>query len=314
MTAIVPLAHVVEQARAFQAAARADRTRAEYRKQWAAFTAWCAGRELRPLPADPATLALYLTDRAGAGLKPASLAVAIAAVRAQHQAAGLPSPHNHPQVSEIWQGIRRTLGTAPRRVSPVLVADLQALLGALPRGLLGVRDRALLVVGMAGALRRSELASLEVADLEFAADGLVITIRRSKRDQVAAGARVGLPIGSNSETCPVRTLQAWLDASGITEGPVFRSVDRHGHVGRGKLDAGSIARVVKRAAEAAGLDPAIYSGHSLRAGLATQAAKLGKADRAIMAQGRWSSRSTVDRYVRDARVLDEDNAARGIGL
>ena len=113
-------------------------------------------------------------------------------------------------------------------------------------------------------------------------------------------------------TYPVRALRAWLDAAQITEGPVFRAVTRHGHVGA-RLQARDVARIIKRAANTAGLDPSEYSGHSLRAGLATTAARAGKADRTIMRQGRWASRSMVDRYVREA-TLFEDNAAAGIGL
>lgn len=176
-----------------------------------------------------------------------------------------------------------------------------------------LRDRVLLLVGFAGAFRRSELVAIEVEDLSFRPEGLVVCVRGSKTDQERAGAEVGLPFGNALETCPVRTARAWLDAAQITSGPVLRAVDRHGNVGE-PLAAAEVARIVKRVAERAGLDPAAYSGHSLRAGLATSAASRGKPDRAIMAQGRWSSRAMVDRYVRSATLLDAGNAAAGIGL
>jgi integrase len=160
---------------------------------------------------------------------------------------------------------------------------------------------------------RSELVALDVAHARFMADGIELQIDRSKTDQEGAGELVGVPFGSDRATCPVRSLSAWLEEAGIDEGAIFRSITRHARIGA-RLTDRSVARIVKRTALAAGLDPAPYSGHSLRAGLATSAAKAGKRDRAIMKQGRWRSRAMVDRYVRDATLIDDDNAASGIGL
>src|SRR5215472_19289724 len=117
------------------------------------------------------------------------------------------------------------------------------------------------------AFRRSELVALGVADLAFSRDGLTITLRRSKTDQEGAGRKIGIPYGSNPDTCPVRILQAWLEHSGIGSGPVFRSINRHGKLLAGALSPADVARVVKKLAQRAGLDPARYAGHSLRAAL-----------------------------------------------
>jgi integrase len=305
---------VLESARAFAAESVAPRTREAYAYQWRTFAAWCEAQGVVALPASAATLAAYLADRAErCAWKPASIGLALVAVRAAHKAAGVEHATSHPAVVATMKGIRRTLGTAQRRAAPVVVDELRAMVDALPADSLGaVRDRALLVVGMAGALRRSELVGLDVSDVTETADGLVLTIRRAKTDQEAQGARIGLPYGNTAATCPVRALRAWRDASGVTDGALFRAVDRHGHVGE-RLHAADVARVVKRAAGRAGLDAARYSGHSLRAGLATSAARAGRSDRAIMAQGRWSSRAMVDRYVREGSMFRE-NAAAGIGL
>ncbi len=192
-----------------------------------------------------------------------------------------------------------------------MVSELKAMLQALPEGLLGVRDRALLLVGFAGAFRRSELVSLDVADLSFTSDGLEVTLKRSKTDQEGQGRRIGIPFGSSPHTCPVRSLRAWLDGAGIADGPVFRDVSRRGRVGAVRLSDKAVARLVKRAARAAGLDPARFSGHSLRAGLATSAAKAGKTERAIMAQTGHKSEKMVRRYIRDASLFAE-NAAAGL--
>lgn len=310
--ALGSLAPAVEAAQGYAAGAFAPKTLEAYRAQWTAFVAWASEHGLEPLPAAPSTIALYLADRAKAGRKVATLALALASIVAAHRRADHPSPRSSRVVREVWAGIRRDLGVAQRRAAPAVVDEIRAMVDALPATLSGQRDRALLVLGFAGAFRRSEIVALDVADLAFTTDGLVVTVRRSKTDQVAAGETVGLPYGANPATCPVRSVRAWLDAAGIVEGVAFRSVDRHGRVG-GALDGRDVARIVKRSAEGAGLDASGYSGHSLRAGLATTAATVGKGDRAIMRQGRWRSRAMVDRYVREASLFRE-NAAGGIGL
>jgi integrase len=183
---------------------------------------------------------------------------------------------------------------------------------ALPGSLLGLRDRALLTLGFAGAFRRSELVALDVTDISFTADGLEVALRRSKTDQEAAGRKVGIPYGSLRITCPVRALRAWLDAAVITEGAVFRSVNRWSALGD-RLSDKAVALVVKRHAATIGLDATKFAGHSQRAGLATSAAKAGKSERAIMNQTGHRSAAMVRRYIRDASLFS-DNAAAGIGL
>jgi integrase len=216
-------------------------------------------------------------------------------------------------VSETMKGIRRSLGTAQPGKEPLLTPDILQMLDALDDRLLGCRDRALLLVGFAGGFRRSELVALDVGDVGETADGLVIRVRRSKTDPEAKGMTVALPYGSTAATCPVRSYRAWIAAAGITSGPAFRSVDRHGVVGQGRMNAGSAARLIKRAAEAAGLDPASYAGHSLRAGFATQAFLNGAAEVSIMRQTRHKSLNTLRKYIRD-RSLFRDNPAAKLGL
>jgi hypothetical protein len=171
-----------------------------------------------------------------------------------------------------------------------LTADVRRMIEALPDNLLGRRDRALLLLGFAGGFRRSELAALEVADVLTNDDGLVVKLLRSKTDPEGKGRDVGIPYGSNPSTCPVRARQAWKKAAGISEGALFRGIDRHGHLGK-TLHKDSIGWIVKRAAEAAGLDPALYAGHSLRAGLATQSYLNGAGELAIMRQTGAAARS-----------------------
>jgi site-specific recombinase XerD len=173
----------------------------------------------------------------------------------------------------VFQGIRRTFGPAPDQKNAAITAEVRAMVEKLsPTSLIGVRDRALLLVGFAGAFRRSELVSLDVADVTFSSDGLVVQLRRSKTDQEGEGRKVGLPFGSNPLTCPVRSLRSWLNLAAIANGPIFRSVDRHANIADTRLTDQSVALIVKSCAKAAGLDARGYAGHSLRSGLATAAA------------------------------------------
>lgn len=306
---LAKLAPTVERAQAYAAEARSANTRRAYAAQVRAFEAWCAAQGAPTTR--PESVALYLTSRADDGASVATMAQALAAVTGAFLVAGLDSPRSNPVVKETWKGIRRTLGTAQRQARPLLPADLRELVRALPAGAAGLRDRALLLVGFAGAFRRSELVALDVGDVQFTDDGLVVDVRRSKTDQEGHGRKVGLPYGSDPATCPVRALRAWLDAASITTGPVFVSV-RYGKLGA-RLDGRDVARIVQRASTRAGRDGAGLSGHSLRAGLATAAAAAGKSVLAIQSQTGHRSVAMVSRYVRNA-TLFTDNAAVGIGL
>lgn len=309
-----PTDREADQARALALAVtpRAPVTESAYAADMRAFSTWCAERGLEALPSTPAAVAEYVAHLDARGRKLAGIARALVAISQAHKARGLESPTADGRVRNVLKNLRRERGSAQTQRAPVLVDDLRAMVRSCPKTLIGLRDRALLTVGFAGAFRRSELVGLTAGDVDQTRDGLVVTLRRSKTDQEGRGRKVGIPFGSDPATCPVRALRAWLEASGVTVGPLLRSVSRHGRVGEG-LTAQVVATVVKRACEAAGLDPARYAGHSLRAGLATSAAKAGKSERAIMAQTGHRSTTMVRRYIRDASIFD-DNAASGIGL
>jgi integrase len=216
-------------------------------------------------------------------------------------------------VSEVWKGIKRAKGTAQRGKRPFLTLDLRRIIAKLPRDLRGVRDTALLLAGFAGGFRRSELVALRVEDLEAAPDGLIVRLGRSKTDQEGQGRRVALPYGSDPRTCPVRAIRTWLEQSGIAAGPLFRAIGRSGLTSVQPLHADSVGYLVKRAAGRAGLQTAEYAGHSLRAGLATQAAMNGASELAIMKQTGHRSLATVRKYIREG-TLFRDNAATKLGL
>ena len=204
-------------------------------------------------------------------------------------------------------------GTAQHGKKPFLTADLRRIVAELPQTLRGQRDRALLLAGFAGGFRRSELAALRFENLETTADGLIVRLGRSKTDQEGQGRPVALPFGSDPQTCPVRALRAWLIQAGIEAGPVFRAIDRRGLVSNAGLHADSVGYLVKQAAGRAGLETQLYAGHSLRAGLATQAAMNGASELAIMKQTGHRSLTTVRKYIREGSLF-RDNAATKLGL
>lgn len=308
------LASLTAQARHFAAAAKAPNTLRAYAADWSDFQEWCRAHQLAPLPAAVETVALYLTDRART-LKTSSLARRLTTISRAHQAAGHASPAamQHALVSEVWKGIRRQKGTAETGKKPFLTADLQQVFRQLPDDLQGRRDRALLLTGFAGGFRRSELAALTIDHLETTAEGIVVRLARSKTDPEGQGRPVALPYGSDPLTCPVRALNEWLARAAITSGAVFRAVDQFGLVSERALHPDSIGWIVKRAAGRAGLQAMEYAGHSLRSGLATQAAMNGASELAIMKQTGHRSLATVRKYIREGSLF-RDNAATRLGL
>ena len=311
--ALAPVEALDDQAREYMGGAKADHTVKAYRSDWEDFRQWCAAYGLASLPAEPKTVARYMTARTTT-VKVSTLQRRLSSINQAHEAKGYDrfSVRTEP-LKSVWAGIRRSKGVAQQGKAPAVTADIKAMVAQLPDTVLGVRDRALLLLGFAGAFRRSEIVSLTVADIQFGNDGLTIHLRRSKTDQEGRGRKIGIPYGSHRETCPVRSLQAWLEGSGIAEGPIFRAVNRHGHIQAGALSDKAVALIVKRWAEAAGLDPTRYAGHSLRAGLATAAAQAGVSERVIMAQTGHKSLEMVRRYIREGSLFRE-NAAAEVGL
>jgi integrase len=208
----------------------------------------------------------------------------------------------HPAIASVLAGIARTLGRRQAQVAPILAADLARMLDALPNSPGGMRDRALLLIGFGAALRRSELAALDLEDVSLTEAGLKVLVRFSKADQEGRGQEVGVHRGETPATCPVAAREAWLACRGRGEGPLFQRVLKGGRVRSVRLCDRSIARIVKTAVGRVGLDPGRYSGHSLRSGLATAAAIAGADLGNIMTQTRHKSAEVARRYIRDADI------------
>jgi len=266
----------------YRRAARAENTRRAYRAAVARFTEWCAALGRTALPASAETVAAFLAAEAGRGLAVNTLRLRHAALRYLHLLAGYPPPTASPLVSATFAGIRRAHRRPLRKKTALVLEPLRATLSAIPDTLPGHRDRALILVGFAAALRPSELARLDIAALTRHEDGIALFLPWRKNDQEAHGTTVWLPVGQ-TDLCPVTALEAWLAAAGITEGPLFRRLWRlppprvrkgikrkpipdHYRIGTNPIDTDSIALVVKRWTGRAGLDGAAFAGHSLRRG------------------------------------------------
>ncbi|MGY4295393.1 site-specific recombinase XerD [Bradyrhizobium sp. i1.4.4] len=297
-TALVdPMASV----RAYLEAEKSDNTRRAYKSDWADFTGWCDVQRCTALPAAPVEVAKYLAQLADGGKKTSTIQRRTSAIAAAHKAAGLEPPTNFEGVKAVMRGIRRRIGRRQRRVAPVTADMLGVVVAAIPSDKRGLRDRALLLICFSGCFRRSEVVSIQVKDIEERHRGILISLDRSKTDQEGQGATLPIP---NGKMKAVSALDAWLEAAGITEGPIFRSVDRHGNVGAGALTDRQVARTVKEACARVGVDPALVSGHSLRAGFITTALNAGKDPLLIMKQSRQVKVDTVKIYDRREHDLE----------
>jgi integrase len=292
--------------------AKAANTLRAYRADWRNFAEWCVAHQRPSLPASPESLALYLTALVRTH-RVSTLTRRLAAISEAHQLAACDSPTASPAVRLLMAGIRRAKGVAAAQKKPLLTADLERMIASLPPTLMGRRDAALLLIGFAGALRRSELVALNWEDVEFAKEGLIVQVRRSKTDPEGQGRKIAIPFGCRPSLCPVRALESWRDQAGGDAGPVFLPIDRHGNVSRTRLSDRAVARAVKRIGEACGLAPDDYAGHSLRAGFATAAAAGGASERAIMRQTGHRSLPILRRYIREGSLFHE-NAVRSTGL
>ncbi|MFC4373403.1 site-specific integrase [Nocardia halotolerans] len=355
--------------RRYLEASQSANTLRAYRTDWIAWAAWCATEHRQALPADPLDVAVYLAAAADArrdngtwAFSPATLDRKSAAIAAVHAANGLASPTRSDVVRLTLRGIRRTRRSTPTRKRPVLLHTLDQLLAQLPAPGWPAeparrRDALALLVGFAGALRRSELAALRISDVHARTDHttgeplLVVHLPTTKTDPTGvAEQRIALPRGKHPHTCPVCAFADWVrllevHAEAGDQGarelahanladdtaihrchgftgtplsadplrPLFPTINRHGSIGATALSGRAVAELVKRYAARAGLDPTLFSGHSLRAGFATQAALGGASDREIMRQGRWANPRTVHGYIRTANPL-EDNAVTKLGL
>jgi integrase len=357
---LVGIAALEAKAREYEAKAKSEQTRRLYAGDWRHFEQWCDWNGLHALPTSPETLRLYIVDLAGTlktngepAYKPATLTRKVASITAINRDAG----HHHrlartEEVSNVSKGIRRIRGTAQRRMHPLLLDDIKAILASMdyerwPAGVTAFRDAFVLLAGFAGAFRRSEIASLQVRHLRFDRhDGLHIRLERSKTDQERTGAIIPLPFGTYPQTCPVCAWLRWMrlvEASSRgrpaamkliwsaerwdrwehvcrspgqinlgPESPLLRAVRKGGHIVAAGISGDGLHAIVKRRAELVGFTGEIGF-HSLRAGFVTQCRRNGVDARSIRLQTRHGSDAMIDIYDREYAPL-AGNAVLKLGL
>ncbi|MCL5998771.1 MAG: site-specific integrase [Chloroflexi bacterium] len=280
-------------------ASKAEGTRRMYESHWRDFTEYCHANGFKSLPAEIGAVADYLTYLADLGAKNSTIQGKAAAISFMHRMAKLPNPVRTVEIQELLRGIRRTLGIAQKGKEPITLEQLKSLLDQLPEGIRGTRDKAMLLVGFGGAFRRSELVDIKLSDITFNKTDAIVVLRRSKTDQEGLGMRKLLPVLKDKTICPVTALQAWIREAGITEGVVFRPIGRRGNVITRGMNSQEVARLVKKYTKAAGLDVDLFSGHSLRAGYVTEAAKRDVSIWKIKQQTGHKSDQVLQRYIRD---------------
>lgn len=308
------LTSLAEKAQGYAEASNSANTRRAYAAAWTDFATWCEARQLEALPADEVTVGLYLTDRASI-VKLSTLRIRLVAIAQAHKTLGHRLDTSAPQIRKVMQGIARTHGSAVTKKEAATLDIVRDTVRALSKlsGLKARRDRAVILLGFAAALRRSEISAIDCGHIRFTADGLVLTLPRRKTDQEGTGTEIGVPFGKDELYCPVMAVKAWLEASGLTAGPLFVSVSKAGRPLPSRLGDKDVARVVKAAVAGAGYDAEIFGGHSLRAGFATTAGRAGVPERVIMLQTGHKSLPVLRGYIRRGSLFTE-NAAALIGL
>lgn len=314
-TAIQDLKDLNNKARDFLSSSKSDATKRAYRSDWKNFVTWAVGHELESLPALSSTIALYITWLADSNRAPSSIARALTSISQAHKAARLDTPTRSLEVVEVFKGIRRKVGTAQKRAKPLVLKELKKVVDSLRPTFLGRRDRALLLLGWAGALRRSELVFLDRENIDFVEEGMIVNIVRSKTDQEGQGFKLGIPFAKDEKYCPVKKLEHWIELAQITAGPLFFSVGTPGKkfhakvIEKNRLSAKYVNSIIKKRVKQAGYSPAGYSGHSLRAGFITSAAKMKAPEHVIQVHTRHRSTKTLRGYIRDGSLFDSNPLA-----
>jgi site-specific recombinase XerD len=215
-----PVEDLLARARAYVTHSHSKNTLDAYAADWKHFSAWCDDHKRRALPASPETVLCYVVDLVDR-YSVATIDRRLSSIGYYHKQARHALPTKDPEVKRTMRGIRRAKGIAPNGKAPILTPMLRQMVEALSDDLPGLRDKAILLIGFAGAFRRSELVSLQIRDIQIGDVGLIVTLRRSKTDQEGASFTKGLPVGMSNTTCPKYALETWLQLAGITSGPIF---------------------------------------------------------------------------------------------
>lgn len=297
--------------------ANEENTRIAYSGDWGRFEAWCRAMNEIALPASEDTVRAYIAYLWECGRKPSTIRRAMSSIRQAHKLLKIENPFTKLAL-KTEEGIRRDLGTAPKQAQAITLEHLRRILGGIFPDVYGARDRALILTGWCAALRRSELIALNVEDLEENAQGLILTLRRSKTDPQKKGYKIGLPFLADEKLCPVRALRYWLSVAHIESGAIFRRI---GMKGKNKFfgEAGerltdqTINKIIKARVAAVGYDPLNFSGHSLRAGFVTAASQASCMPYTIKKITGHRTTKTLEGYIRDVEIFEEHPLFKMIG-
>ena len=262
---------------------------------------------IKALPSEPKVVSLYLTYLSTKDSKMSTLKRRLVSIGVIHRLKGHYLDTKHPSIIENILGIRRRKGSIQKGKKPILINNLKQLINVIDEqndeDIKKLRDRSIILVGFSGGFRRNEIVSLDFNDLDFVDEGLKIQIRRSKTDQFGEGSVKALPYFDSSQYCPVTSLKKWLEVSKIRSGPIFRRFIKGSKLSENRLTDQTVALLIKKYLQLAGIDNKNYSGHSLRSGFATSAAESGAEERNIMAMTGHKSTEMVRRYIREANLF-----------
>jgi len=296
---------------------KANNTIRAYKSDFHDFELFCVQNGFKSLPSEPKTISLYLTSLSSKDIKMSTLKRRLVSIGVIHKLKGHYLDTKHPSIVENIMGIKRRKGSAQNGKKPLLIKSLKALIKAINRSdlnpIIKFRDRTIVLIGFSGGFRRNEIVSLNYDDIEFVSEGMKINLRRSKTDQYGEGFLKGVPYFDNPVYCPVISMQNWLKISEIDSGSLFRRFSKGAKLTEMRLTDQTVALIIKKYLQLAGIDSKNYSGHSLRSGFATSAAEAGAEERSIMAMTGHKSTEMVRRYIKEANVF-KNNALNNIKI
>ena len=286
---------------------KAENTVRAYKSDFYDFELFCSKNGFKSLPSEPKIVSLYLTDLSTKDAKMSTLKRRLVSIGIIHRLKGYYLDTKHPTIIENIMGIKRRKGSIQKGKKPLLINNLKQLINIIDEEnkdeIKKFRDRSILLVGFSGGFRRNEIVALDFNDLEFVTEGLKISIRRSKTDQFGEGSVKAIPYFDNFKYCPVNSIKKWIEITNINSGPLFRRFIKGSKLSENRLTDQTVALIIKKYLEIAGVESKNYSGHSLRSGFATSAAEAGAEERSIMEMTGHKSAEMVRRYIKDANLF-----------
>ena len=294
---------------------KANNTVRAYNSDFKDFGLFCVQNGFKSLPSEPKIVSLYLTHLSTKDIKISTIKRRLVSIGVIHRLKGYYLDTKHPSIIENIMGIKRRKGSIQKGKKPILINSLKEIINVIDQEIKDeikkLRDRSIILIGFSGGFRRNEIVSLDYDDLDFVPEGLKINLKRSKTDQFGEGSVKGLPYFDNSKYCPVISIKKWIEVSKIKSGAIFRRFTKNLNLSENRLTDQTVALLIKKYLNLAGIDSKNYSGHSLRSGFATTAAESGAEERSIMAMTGHKSAEMVRRYIKEANLF-KNNALNKI--